>query len=589
MTEILPDSPSSLQHDPESWGKKYPDADPRQDLTLTRNYSHLGTLHEPPNVEQELQEKQMPSPLSRIGNFFNRIRASIKDWRDLQSRIKFCAASIAKNDRDVLEGIYNYRIVLSEVAFKPQKLDQDIWEDSRRIQQDFPILRRNTFKSPLFLRPRRKLREIDNAWEQLLTEQVNLINLLEKAPKSVDFYNRIHLARIKKHEEEVREEEISKQGAIAREAVEKTMARLGLSENTPEKVTSGSSILRLDDAKDYWTSRLQEIAQLETAKNLSPDDLINIYKGLENVIQDAPRMAEQVKEIEVMFFRLMSMHDELSAFGKVIIPSEELARVLITVQDEIPKLWATGSWEKLKRTLTEVSNFIKFYDLPIRSELSLAERRKPGMTRALNLSAGNLPLSQVTPLVRSLVSAIDARDRFMKGHSDAVARTVAKIGRRMGWSTEELEYLEIAALLHDVGKIVIPEALLTKLDPLSPDDWKTIQTHPYHGARIVKSIDSLNRVAPWVLHHQERWDGNGYPDRLNSESIPPASRIIAVGEAFTVMITQQPQRKALSLEEAAAEISRGSGTQFDPEAAAALVQSIESAEINLDAPNKPTG
>jgi putative nucleotidyltransferase with HDIG domain len=231
--------------------------------------------------------------------------------------------------------------------------------------------------------------------------------------------------------------------------------------------------------------------------------------------------------------------------------------------------------------LSEISDFVKFYDLPVRSELSLAERRKPGLTRALLAGASTLPITQITPIVRGLVSAIDSRDRYMAGHSDAVARISVQIAKKMNWEGEELEMLEIAALLHDVGKIVIPENILTKLDPLSPEDWKTIQMHPYHGAKIVKSIDTLNKISPWIYHHQERWDGSGYPDGIGNKDIPPAARIIALGEAFTVMTTDSPKRKAFSLDEAVSEISRGAGTQFDPEVAGALLQTIETGDPKL--------
>ncbi len=151
----------------------------------------------------------------------------------------------------------------------------------------------------------------------------------------------------------------------------------------------------------------------------------------------------------------------------------------------------------------------------------------------------------------------------------------------MNWNSDDLEYLEIAALLHDVGKVVIPENVLTKTETLSPDDWKTIQMHPFHGAQIVKNIEPLNKIAPWIYHHQERWDGSGYPDRISAKSIPIAARIIAVGEAFTAMTSATPKRKAFSLDEAVHEITDGSGTQFDPDVAGALVQTVETTDTKF--------
>jgi putative nucleotidyltransferase with HDIG domain len=509
---------------------------------------------------------------------FKRMINAVREWSGLQKNIRLNSAAATKHEWEIQENLNVYRMALSNVAFKSQKLDNDIWSSNERITSILPDLKLRTRKKALFLRGRVPLRELDHDWNILVSEQKSLLDVLEKSPKSIEFYNRIHLAQIQKREQEVRESEVARRSAQAKEAIEKALAHIGETDMRLDGPTLGRGILKLDEAKNFWTSRLQEISNLEMSSGMDPDEIIHIYSGLESTIQDAPRMAEQVREVEMMFVRMMSMHEDLNSYGKNIIPAEDMAKMLMTVQDVIPKLWATGNWDKLRRCLEEVTNFVKFYDLPVRSELSLAERRKPGLTRALLGGAGSLPITQITPLIRTLVSAIDARDKFMVGHSDAVARLAVQVARKMNWSGEDLEYLEIAALLHDVGKIVVPENVLTKLDTLSPDEWKTIQMHPFHGARIVKSIDSLNRIAPWIYHHQERWDGKGYPDGVSSKEIPPAARIIAVGEAYTAMTTDQPKRKALSIDEAIKEMSRGAGTQFDPDSANALIQSIESGD-----------
>ncbi len=488
------------------------------------------------------------------------------------------SALVAKKDWDVIEGLNYYRIVLSGVTFKSGKVDQEIWDLHNQVQTRIPELSEKTRKLPLFLYTNKTLRRIHLEWFNLVDLQDHLLDALAKAPKSVDFYNRIHLARIKKREQEVRDAEIAKRNAQAKEAIERALAKLGDHNSTGKSLTSGSKILRLEDANVYWNQRLVEITSLERSSNLEPDEVIRVLQNLQETINDAPGMAQRVKEVEVMFVRLISMHDELSAYGKNLIPQEDLARALITMQDEVPKLWATGNWDKLRRSLNDVSSFVKFYDLPVRSELSMAERRKPGMSRAILMGASQLPIGQMTPLIRSLVSAIDARDRFMRGHSDTVARLVVQTAKRLNWEQEDVEMLEIAALLHDVGKILVPEDVLNKTDPLTPDEWKTIQMHPYNGARIVKSLEPLNRIIPWIYHHQERWDGGGYPDGLDRKSIPPGARIIAIGEAFTVMTTDSPKRKALSTADALGEVVHGSGSQFDPEVTAAFVEAVENSQ-----------
>jgi putative nucleotidyltransferase with HDIG domain len=145
--------------------------------------------------------------------------------------------------------------------------------------------------------------------------------------------------------------------------------------------------------------------------------------------------------------------------------------------------------------------------------------------------------------IRSLATAIDARDPYTSGHSEDVAHLAVQLARELGWSGADLEMLEFAALLHDVGKIAVPDAILQKAKPLTPDEWNIIRLHPYHSAQIVKPIEPLQRIVPWVYHHQERWDGTGYPDGLKGEAIPLASRIIAVVDAFNAMTTDPTARR----------------------------------------------
>ena len=111
---------------------------------------------------------------------------------------------------------------------------------------------------------------------------------------------------------------------------------------------------------------------------------------------------------------------------------------------------------------------------------------------------------------------------------------------------QDIDYLLIAALLHDVGKISIPEHILTKTDPLNEDEWQTIQMHPFYGAQIIKPIESLSRIVPWIYHHQERWDGRGYPDHLTGRQIPIPASYISVAEAYSVMTIDLPNRPAKS-------------------------------------------
>jgi putative nucleotidyltransferase with HDIG domain len=178
--------------------------------------------------------------------------------------------------------------------------------------------------------------------------------------------------------------------------------------------------------------------------------------------------------------------------------------------------------------------------------------------------------------ISSLATAIDARDPYTRGHSEDVTRVVVSLARELGWQGADLEMIEFAALLHDVGKIAVPDNILRKPQKLVPEEWDVIFLHPYHSAQIVRPVEPLRKIIPWIYHHHERWDGTGYPDHLKGEGIPEGARIIAVVDAFNAMTTNRPYHTALSDAEAMREISRTAGKQFDPRIVKAFLKVMKS-------------
>lgn len=166
--------------------------------------------------------------------------------------------------------------------------------------------------------------------------------------------------------------------------------------------------------------------------------------------------------------------------------------------------------------------------------------------------------------ISSLATAIDARDPYTRGHSEDVTRIVVHLARDLGWEGADLEMIEFAALLHDVGKIAVPDNILRKPVELTPEEWDVIYLHPYHSAQIVRPVEPLRKIIPWIYHHHEHWDGSGYPDHLKGEEIPEGARIIAVVDSFNAMTTDRPYHKALPEPEAMREVKRSAGKQFDP-------------------------
>ncbi len=173
--------------------------------------------------------------------------------------------------------------------------------------------------------------------------------------------------------------------------------------------------------------------------------------------------------------------------------------------------------------------------------------------------------------VRALAAAVDARDPHAPDHSRLVAQIARDLAREIGFSEERAALVETAALLHDVGKLAVDDRLLKHPYPLAPSERERIEEHPVLGEQILRSA-SIDEVLPWVRHHHERWDGEGYPDGLAGEGIPIEARIIAIADAYEVMITGRPYQPALGHHAALRHVELEAGGQFDPSIASAFVR-----------------
>ncbi len=173
--------------------------------------------------------------------------------------------------------------------------------------------------------------------------------------------------------------------------------------------------------------------------------------------------------------------------------------------------------------------------------------------------------------IRAMSGALDAKDRYTRGHSDRVAHLSAEIAGALGFSAEQVEQVRIAGIVHDVGKIGVPEAVLCKPGRLTDEEFDKIKLHPEIGFRILEGIPGLQAILPGVLHHHERFDGNGYPHGLAGEEIPLLARIIGVADTFDAMSSNRAYRSKMPREVVLAEIRKCSGTQFDPRVADAFL------------------
>jgi diguanylate cyclase (GGDEF)-like protein len=177
----------------------------------------------------------------------------------------------------------------------------------------------------------------------------------------------------------------------------------------------------------------------------------------------------------------------------------------------------------------------------------------------------------------SLAKAVDLRDTYTGSHSARVAELAARVAARLGLDQEQVEFSRLAGSLHDLGKLAIPEEILRKPGPLTGPERLVLERHPQIGFRMLDSL-GIAPVAEWILHHHERWDGTGYPDRLPGPEIPLGARIIFVVDAYDAMTSDRVYRGRLRQVDALAELERCAGTQFDPQVVAALAEELKPAE-----------
>jgi diguanylate cyclase (GGDEF)-like protein len=173
--------------------------------------------------------------------------------------------------------------------------------------------------------------------------------------------------------------------------------------------------------------------------------------------------------------------------------------------------------------------------------------------------------------VAGLVEALGERDRYTGDHSESVLELVEAVARGLALPDNEIAHIRAAALLHDIGKVAIPDEILHKPAGLDGDEWEVMRQHPVIGERILRAIPGMGPIARIVRHEHERFDGNGYPDRLSGTDIPVGARIILACDAYHAMTSDRPYRKAMPHSEAIRELAGGAGTQFDPEVTEILI------------------
>ena len=205
----------------------------------------------------------------------------------------------------------------------------------------------------------------------------------------------------------------------------------------------------------------------------------------------------------------------------------------------------------------------------------------------LRFSWGPLRLQELEERIRSTREAticalnqmLDLKDLNTGVHSTRLAEWAVRVGQELGLEESGLADIEVAALLHDAGKVGVPDSILKKPGPLDPDEWRVMRMHPEFSWAVLRLVPGLERASLYALHHHEKWNGSGYPSGLAGEDIPIGSRIVSVIDAFDAMVASRPYKNGLPLEEALARLRRDCGTHFDPAVVDRFVP-IASAEMS---------
>jgi putative two-component system response regulator len=205
------------------------------------------------------------------------------------------------------------------------------------------------------------------------------------------------------------------------------------------------------------------------------------------------------------------------------------------------------------------------------SPLSLVQAVNSRLARARSLENAHSTeayLQTITVMAR----AIEARDRLTGEHVERVSRYAQELARGLGWEEAHIKEIRLAAIVHDVGKLIVPDAVLNKPGKLTEEEWRIMKTHPTRGAEILASLKQVGMVVDGVMYHHERYDGGGYPAGLAGENIPAIGRLLAVVDAYDTMTNDRPYRKGLGQDAALEQLRLGAGTQFDPHMVEVFIQ-----------------
>lgn len=338
----------------------------------------------------------------------------------------------------------------------------------------------------------------------------------------------------------------------------------------------------------YFYDKLREKMHISEVENKQLSLIfmdIDYFKHY-NDLYGHQRGDQALRRIGAILKSVARKQDLVARYGgeefAIILPNtseSEATKIAETIRNKIEKTYFEGQENQPNSNLT-VSVGIAVFPDKAENELDLVKYADDALYRAKFFHKNRVETyisvldelkkdlneeeNALVTSIKTLIGVINAKDKYTYSHVERVVVYSRLIAKKLGLSEEEKKQLIYGAYMHDIGKINIPNEILTKKMKLTKDEWEILKQHPRDGVEIIKSVNSLKEVAPLILYHHERYDGGGYPEELKGENIPYLARVLTVVDSFDAMTSSRPYNKRKTYEEGLEELNRCSGTQFDP-------------------------
>lgn len=341
-----------------------------------------------------------------------------------------------------------------------------------------------------------------------------------------------------------------------------------------------SSTISLDELMLKILDSIHKLIDVDTSSIMLLDDMkilkVKAARGLSSryIDSEGVKLGEGIAGWVALHGKPLLIQDLVKNGGFINYTSHEKdiyssVCIPISVKDQVIGVLSINSVSQEKRFNEDDLKLMTIFSSQAASAIENARLFDEVLKKTIELEASRFDS------IKALAEALETKDIYTRGHSDRMVEYATKIADRLGLSEQEKEFMKYGAILHDIGKIGIPDHILNKPGRLNSEEYEMMKSHPIKGADIIREISFLAAVIPIVLYHQERYDGKGYPEGLAGEEIPIGARIISVLDAFDAMMSDRPYRPAPGADRAVEELKRCSGTQFDPKAVSAFLNILE--------------